>query len=265
MGENSQISWTDHTYSPWYGCQKVSPACAHCFAEDLMARRFKRVTWGQVGAGAGTRARAAESTRRAPIAWNAKAARDGTHPLVFSLSLGDVFDNQIPVEWRVELFDMIEATPHLFYLLLTKRAQNVAKMIYAMRRAWPRNAALGGTIEDRKRLREQAPAMMAACYALNVPAMFASCEPLFEDIAEEAREFMRPWGHQGIGWWLTGGESRQGPGHVPRESDPAWFVNVRDACARQGALFHHKQMTDRRPIPIGLQFRARPDVERFCA
>src|SRR5215469_1777865 len=271
MAEFSKISWTDHTHNEWIGCTRLTPACDDCYAADMMARRFHRVRWGGPGEGVGDRVRTSEANRAKPFTWDRKAAANGTRPLVFASSLCDVFDNAVPEEWRVELFEKIRATPHLFYLVLTKRPFNVLPASYANKGfrqkigAWPRNAALGATCEDRRRLSENAEHLIAAQNMLGIPMLFVSYEPALEPIADLAVEFMRPPGHMGISWWLCGGESRQGPGHEPRESDPWWFENMRLACAETGALFHMKQMTDRRPIPPHLQVRQTPDVRRWCA
>jgi protein gp37 len=271
VAEFSKISWTDNTHNEWIGCTKITPACDDCYAADMMARRFHRVVWGAPGEGEGTRILTSEANRQKPHTWDRAAKASGKRPLVFSLSLGDWADNAVEEEWTHGLLDRVEATPHLFWLLLTKRPENVLPIMFGNkgrsrgRTSWPRNAALGTTCEDRKRAERNLPLMMAAQYQLGIGLMFVSYEPALEPIADVAREFMRPPGQQGVGWWLCGGESRQGPGHVPRESDPDWFREVRQACADTGAMFHMKQMTDRRAIPADLQLRERPDVRRYCA
>ena len=121
MGENSKIEWCDHTFNPWFGCQKVSPGCDRCYAEAKMDHRFHKVQWGPHG----ERKRTSEDNWRKPRRW-AKAARGtGKRPRVFCASLADVFDNQVPKEWRSDLFDLIKATPELDWLLLTKRPENI--------------------------------------------------------------------------------------------------------------------------------------------
>jgi protein gp37 len=272
VADETKITWADATHNEWIGCAKISPACDHCYAADMMDRRFHRVAWGGPGAGEGTRVLTSRANRQKPLTWDRAAKASGKRPLVFSLSLGDWADNAVEEDWTHALLDRVEATPHLYWLLLTKRPENVLPIMYGNKgrrrgrpRGWPRNAALGTTCEDRARLARNAPLMIGAQNLLGIPAMFVSYEPALEPIADIAREFMRPWGHMGIGWWLVGGESAQEPGHVPRESDPQWFRDVRDACAETGALFHMKQMTDHRPIPADLLIQSRPDVSRYCA
>src|ERR1700730_6921319 len=123
VAENSKIEWTDHTFNPWIGCTKVSPACDHCYAEAMMDTRYGRVRWG-----AGEdRSRTSKANWQQPLKWNRIAQADGARPLVFCASLADVFDNEVDPLWRRELFALIEATPSLIWLLLTKRIGNVVK------------------------------------------------------------------------------------------------------------------------------------------
>ncbi len=103
--ENSKIEWTDHTFNPWIGCQHVTPGCDHCYAEALNARwKWNGGTWGPHA----PRRQKADSARKIPIKWNADArafkTEHGHRPRVFCASLADVFDNQVPKEWRGELF-----------------------------------------------------------------------------------------------------------------------------------------------------------------
>ncbi|MGO4406362.1 DUF5131 family protein [Bosea sp. RAF48] len=117
MGENSKIEWTQHTFNPWIGCTKVSPACDHCYAEAMMDGRYGRVRWG-----AGEdRSRTSAANWRLPIRWDRDAAAAGTRPFVFCASLADVFDNEVDPLWRSDLMVLIEKTPNLIWLLLTKR------------------------------------------------------------------------------------------------------------------------------------------------
>src|SRR5579859_1859246 len=122
MAANSKISWTDHTFNPWWGCVKVSPACDHCYAESF-SKRVGQNIWG------------VDSPRRffgdkhwtEPLKWNRDALKDFGRPArVFCASMADVFevrDDLIP--HRIRLFDLIKDTPNLLWNLLTKRAQEV--------------------------------------------------------------------------------------------------------------------------------------------
>jgi protein gp37 len=104
MAENTKIEWAHHTFNPWIGCAKVSPGCDHCYAEADFSTRRTVVQWG-----AGQpRKRTAPSTWAQPLRWNAEAERLGVRYRVFCASLADVFDNEVPVQWRRDLLDLIE-------------------------------------------------------------------------------------------------------------------------------------------------------------
>ncbi len=128
MAENSAISWTRHTWNPWIGCSKVSPACDGCYAEAMMDKRYGRVEWGGPGQGAGTRSRTSALTWNDPFRWQRQAEKDGDRPFVFCASLADIFDNQVDPQWRADAFEVMRKTPRLVYLLLTKRPQLIVKL-----------------------------------------------------------------------------------------------------------------------------------------
>ena len=188
MADDTLISWADKTHNHWIGCMKVGPGCDGCYAEHLMDTRLGRVTWGAPGVGVGTRALTSEVNRRKPLAWNRQAAKDGTRPFVFCSSLADVFDNQVPLEWRAELFALIAATPNLTWLLLTKRPRNIVDLFDALagvldddvyrRKAWPANAAIGCTVVNQEEADRDVPVLLAAKAALNPAFAFLSMEPL---------------------------------------------------------------------------------------
>ena len=163
------------TFNPWIGCQEVSPACDNCYAREFMTRK---TTWAT--AWSGDRFRTSEANWKKPLAWNRKAEKSGVRAKVFCASLADVFDNKTPPEWRDELWHLIADTPHLDWLLLTKRPQNIAKMLPPMALnlyygAWPwPNVWLGTTVENQEEADRRIPCLLA------VPAVkrFLSCEPL---------------------------------------------------------------------------------------
>jgi protein gp37 len=230
VGEVTAISWCDHTWNPWIGCTKVSPACDGCYAEQLMDKRHGRVEWGAPGKGVGTRSRTSASTWNDPFRWHRKAEKAGTRPFVFCASLADIFDNQVPAEWRAEAFEVMRRTPRLVYLLLTKRPQNIVGLC-RQAGGLPRNAALGTTVEDQKRFDTNVPALRAAKHLVDPAFAFLSCEPLLGPVAGPLH---------GIDWVITGGETDQGE-HKARPSHPSWFRSLRDQTDEVGAAFHHKQ------------------------
>lgn len=253
MGEVTAISWCDHTFNPWIGCTKVSPACDGCYAEALMDKRYGRVEWGARGKGVGTRSRTSPSNWRQPLRWDRKAAKDGTRPFVFCSSLADVFDNQVPTAWRTDLFELIRTTPNLVWLLLTKRPQNIVRLFNAAcDMAWPRNAAIGATVEDQSRANSNVPALLDAAEDLGALFSFLSCEPLLGEIVLPALP----------DWVITGGETDQGS-HKARPSHPDWFRDLRDQCAAAGVAYHHKQNGEFCDFAhIGMAWNDLPDAIR---
>ena len=157
MAENSKIEWTDHTWNPWYGCTKLSPACDHCYAEGW-AKRSGLVQWG------GERKRSSAANWRKPIKWNKDAKAAGTWPRVFCASLADVFDNQVPSEWRADMWQLIKSTRHLDWLLLTKRPQNIDAMLPHAWRIPPieyDHVWFGATVENQSEANRRIPHLRA--------------------------------------------------------------------------------------------------------
>ena len=131
MSANTKIEWCDHTFNPWEGCQKVGPGCDHCYAETRNARFAggQAINWGP-GA---PRRRTSASNWAKPKAWNAADAeffaQHGRRQRVFCASLGDWADNAVPVEWLVDMLEVVRLTPKLDWLLLTKRIGIVSQRL----------------------------------------------------------------------------------------------------------------------------------------
>ncbi len=276
MCEITAISWCDHTFNPVIGCTKVSPACDGCYAENLMSTRYGRVKWGAPGKGNGTRVRTSPANWKEPLRWNRKAEAEGRRPFVFCASLADVFDNLWETQWRRDLFDLIRATPNLVWLLLTKRPQNIVRLwaetladesgvpVALTPDFWPRNAAIGTTVEDQVRADKNVPVLLAAKAALKPAFAFLSCEPLLGPIDLMTIERPAPLGSISalpcepggvyLDWVITGGETDQG-GHKARPTHPDWFKSIRDQCAAFGVPFHHKQNGEWRHAPDRAHFK----------
>lgn len=125
--KNSRIAWCDHTFNPWWGCTRVSPGCRNCYAEAL-SKRTGHDVWGQEA----PRRMLSDAHWRQPLAWEAEAAQAGRPALVFCASMADVFEDRPDlVSERGRLFALIQATPHLRWLLLTKRPENVPRLVPA--------------------------------------------------------------------------------------------------------------------------------------
>ena len=229
MGEITEISWTDHTFNPWIGCTKVSPACDGCYAEHMMAHRYGKVRWG-----AGEdRKRTAPANWRKPIAWNRAAAAKAGRTFVFCASLADVFDNEVDPKWRADLFALIEATPALTWLLLTKRIGNVLKMTDPMAGCSliPPNAAIGATMANQEEYDRDCMKLWEVKRIKEPAFTFGSLEPLLGPIILDKHA---------PDWIITGGETDQGA-HKARPSHPDWFRGLRDQCRELGRPFHLKQ------------------------
>lgn len=278
MGETTAISWADATVNFWMGCTAVSPACDGCYARALVQDRFGKAEWGGPGAGAGTRTRTGAASWNLPFKLHRKAERTRTRPFVFVNSLSDIFDNQVPPEWRRDAFDVMRRTPRLVYLLLTKRPGNIARLAEEAG-GLPPNAAIGTTVEDQERADRNVPDLLEASEDLwradTRPLFnFLSCEPLlgpvdltaFPDHPGSAyfTDALKgqTWIKAGtntipstshivgdrdyvglchrIEWVITGGETDQGT-HRARPTHPDWFRSLRDQCAKARVQFHHKQ------------------------
>ncbi len=258
MSENTKIEWADHTYNHWIGCNPISPGCANCYAADW-AKRY--------GRDFATRTRT--KTAGDPVKWNKQHdtffAEHGRRQRVFCASVSDVFDNQVDPQWRVDLFELIRATPNLDWLLLTKRIGNAQAMIDATISdmdighsvpfaAWPYpNVWIGATIVNQEEADRDIPKLLA------VPAAkrFLSMEPLlgpvdlrYIDINGDCEiyplkgttncvdgDFEPAPDLPALDWVIVGGES--GPGARPMHPD--WARDLRDQCEAAGVPFLFKQ------------------------
>lgn len=230
MSENSKIEWTHHTFNPWWGCAKVSPGCDHCYAERD-AGRFTpgTVLWG-VDAG---RREFGDKHWSEPLKWNARAAKEGTRYRVFCASMADVFDKNAPAGARERLWSLIEQTPHLDWLLLTKRIGNVGRMIPDR---WstmlPRNVWLGISVVNQDEADRDIPKLLA----VKAHVRWLSMEPLLGPVDLD-RVYVAAPGERWIDWVVVGGES----GPKARPMHPDWARALRDQCTVAGVQFLFKQ------------------------
>jgi protein gp37 len=248
--ENSKIEWTDHTFNPWIGCTKISEGCKHCYAEAL-DKRWKRENWGP----SATRTRTSDENWKKPLQWNRKAEKEGKRYRVFCASLADVFEqhpdfhfNGSMQTWRDELFHLMRVTPHLDWLVLTKRPENIRQMVPDMWYTyaegvgynWPVNVWIGTSIESQEQADKRIPELLNAPAAIR----FLSCEPLlgpveFSDVTKRSdavKQLGKP-ALAGIHWVIAGGES----GHGARPMHPDWARSLRNQCAAAGVPFLFKQ------------------------
>lgn len=255
--QNSKIEWTHHTFNIVWGCLKVSPGCANCYAETL-ARRYGYNVWGS--AKTTERRTMSDNYWKQPFRWNEQARKSGERRRVFCGSMCDVFeDHPTNDRERERLWPLIEATPHLDWLLLTKRPEDITSHIpikWRFHSGEPHNVWYGASVEDQRRADERIP------HLLRVPARvrFLSCEPLLGPVD------LSPWMEQeyqavgdgpnvvgaelvsrlpGIHWVIAGGES----GHGARPMHPDWARSLRDQCAAAGVPFFFKQWGEWHPMP----------------
>lgn len=228
MGKDTKIEWAHHTFNPWMGCTKVSEACKFCYAEKYV-ERWGFAKWGDKG----TRQRTAKSTWNKPRTWNEMAKKNGTRYRVFCASLADVFEDHpdIKQEWRDDLFSLILDTPHLDWLLLTKRPENYYKFL-------PNNWIPGGydnvwlgvSAENQKRYDERAQLLS------EIPARtrFISMEPLLTKITLSTNRL------NFIDWIIIGGES--GFKKDARKLDLTHVQSVITQCDQIGIKVFFKQL-----------------------
>ena len=230
MARNSKIEWTDHTFNPWWGCTKVSPACDHCYAETW-AKRIGLDVWSS----GKPRRFLSNSYWQQPRRWNKAASLANQRARVFCASMSDVFEwKKELTPWRHKLWELIEETPHLDWLLLTKRPHLVTRMT-PWSNEWPHNVWLGVTVENQK----YAEKRLSHLEKIPAKIRFLSCEPLLGEID------LRKWLEQNvIHWVIAGGES----GFNARPSNPDWFLSLRDQCIAYVTPFHFKQWGDWAPV-----------------
>lgn len=225
MAEETGIEWCDSTHNFWIGCTKVSPGCDHCYAEVSTPSRTQAVIWGP----GQPRHRTGLANWAKPMAWERShlsfEMEHGRRRRVFAQSLSDTFDNEVPDAWRADAFALIEATPHLDWLLLTKRIGNVRKMVpAAWLDAWPNHVRLGISVVNQ----EEADREIAKLIALGCPN-FLSMEPLLGPVESNWLQFMD--------WVIVGGES----GTKARPMHPQWARDIRDQCQAAGVPMLFKQ------------------------
>ncbi len=218
MAETSGIEWTDATWNPWYGCHKVSPACAHCYAERDMTR---------YGRDFDTVTRASDATFYAPLKW--KEPRK-----VFTCSWSDFFIEEAN-EWRVDALRVIAKTPRHTYQVLTKRPEQMFNSKYGLSGLefpWP-NVWLGVSCEN-----ERFYGRVSLLVEMPAVVHYLSIEPMLGD--------MRDVPLRGIEWVIVGTESGSGA----RFTDLDWIRRIRDKCKVEGVAFFVKQLTTKGGIKI---------------
>jgi len=256
MAENTAIEWARHTFNPWTGCTKVSPACDNCYAEGW-AKRSGHVEWGAKA----DRRRTSDATWLKMIKWNEEAHKNGEMHTVFACSLADIFDNHKSIEqsWRDDFWDYVRRCKNLIMLLLTKRPQNIKKYLPDFWDEIKGRVWLGTTVENQWECDRRIPVL--AEYKNNCAGTFISMEPLLEFVDLLYPTGVWPDGPQSccsghecgcmgqpteppllyyVDWVICGGES--GPGSRP--SNVHWFDDIQHQCQRNRVPFFFKQHGD---------------------
>lgn len=253
MGDHTDISWAHKTFNGWMGCAKKSAACRFCYAERDTHRWGKDI-WGVKK----PRIITSDANWRKPEAWNRKAAETGETVRVFGFSWADVFeDHPDVVTARQRFFDLVERTPALTWMLLTKRPENIGEMAQRWAGGWPPNVWLGVTAESQRFANERIPLLVQHPAAV----LFVSAGPTLGAIdmtriphpTEQQPEMVwdvlgKRYGvpgwwqapmSRGVDWVITEGES--GALSKARPSHPQWYRDLRDQCVTAGVAYHHKQ------------------------
>jgi protein gp37 len=237
MAAGTGIEWTEVTWNPTTGCDRVSPGCDNCYALAL-AKRLKAMGQAKYQndgnprtSGPGFALTLHSDALAQPYGW-------GGRRLVFVNSMSDLFHARVPLSFVRQVFEVIADTPQHTYQALTKRSSRLPRI--ADKLDWPPNLWMGVSIED-------ASVMSRVDDLRAAPARvrFLSCEPLLGPLPGLDLS--------GIGWVIAGGES--GPGHRP--VDPAWVAAIRDLCAAQDVPFFFKQWGGRTPKAGGRELDGR--------
>ena len=215
MPDKTTIEWTDATWNPVTGCTKVSPGCAHCYAEAITLR-FKR---GGPFLPGKTTIRLHWDRLQQPKLWQVPR-------LVFVNSMSDLFHEEVPFSFIDKVFEIMEACNWHIYQVLTKRPERMLE--YATSRyefnKWPAQVWAGVSIENQYWANQRIP------HLREVPAAvrFLSCEPLLKPLTLDLKD---------IHWVIVGGES----GPKARPMKKSWATDIRDQCLATGVPFFFKQ------------------------
>lgn len=234
MGRKTAIKWCRCTFNPIWGCYEFSPGCDGCYAREW-AKFTGHDVWGKRG----PRRTFGDKHWAEPLKWDAAAAAAGEIWTVFCGSMCDVMeDHPVWTTERPKLFRLIRETPHLIWLLLTKRTRNILRFLPPdWGRGYP-NVWWGATVEDRKRKRR-----IQELAAVPARRRFLSMEPLIERV-DLTPEDLAP-----LDWVIVGGESGRKRADL-RPFDLTWARVLRDQVKGAGKSFFLKQAGDLAVLPF---------------
>ena len=237
MADGSAIEWTEATWNPTTGCDRVTMGCDNCYALTL-AKRLKamgaekyQLDGDPRTSGPGFGVATHPDTLDLPYRWRSPR-------VVFVNSMSDLFHAKVPLEFIRDVFAVMADTPQHTYQLLTKRSVRLRRLAESL--DWPANVWMGVSVESGDRLSR-------VDNLREVPAKvrFLSAEPLLGPLPGLDLT--------GIQWVITGGES----GHGARPCDPQWVREIRDRCMHEGVAFFHKQWGGRTPKAGGRELDGR--------
>lgn len=233
MSEHSTIEWTDATWNPVRGCTKISPGCAHCYAETF-AERFRGVPGHPYEQGFDPRLVPEKLTE--PLMWSRPR-------MVFVNSMSDLFHDDVPDDYIVAVAEIMFATDWHIYQVLTKRSERLCELLTTKLRfaAKQTNIWWGVSVENRKHGLPRINHLRRACPAI----AFLSIEPLLEDLGRLDLS--------GIQWVIVGGES--GAGARPMRHE--WVIDIREQCERAQVPFFFKQWGGVRKSQTGRELDGR--------
>jgi protein gp37 len=237
MAAGTGIEWTQVTWNPTTGCDRISAGCDNCYALAL-AKRLKAMGQAKYQAdgdprtsGPGFGLTLHADALNLPYTWAGQR-------IVFVNSMSDLFHARVPLDFVRQVFTVIANTPQHTYQVLTKRSSRLPRI--ASNLDWPPNLWMGVSVEDASTLFR-----VADLRAVPAAVRFLSCEPLLGPL--EGLDLTS------IHWVIAGGES----GPDCRPLDPAWVTDIRDHCTRAGVPFFFKQWGGRTPKAGGRELDGR--------
>lgn len=218
----SSIEWTELTWNPTTGCDKVSAGCKFCYAE-VMSRRLQAM--GVEKYKDGFKIRQHDAALAIPFGWRKPA-------MVFVNSMSDLFHKDVSLDFIQRVFGVMNANPHLIFQVLTKRSERLAAVWQDL--TWSQNIWMGVSVED-----ERVTDRIDGLRKIPAAVRFLSCEPLIGPLPK--------LNLKGIDWVIVGGES----GASPRPMKPEWAESIRDQCEKHDAVFFFKQWGGRNKKAAG--------------
>ena len=227
----SAIEWTEVTWNPVTGCDRISRGCDNCYALTL-AKRLKAMGADKYQNDGDPRTSGPGFAVTTHLTALDQPYRWGGTRLVFVNSMSDLFHAKVPLSFVRDVFDVIRHTPQHTYQILTKRATRLRRVADSL--DWPKNLWMGVSVED-----AGAVTRVNALRSTPAAVRFLSCEPLIGDLGRLDLV--------GIDWVIVGGES----GPRARPMDPTWAEAIRDQCTAEHVPFFFKQWGGRTPKANG--------------